>query len=127
MPESVRILLVVLSVPPSLALGFQLVHLRVVLFRLFEVLDEMVIDLRVEAGLLALRILSVLVCKLGFFSGLLHFGPMRLKSALLRYDTQVKRGEWWAELFGAQQFLSLSFSRAFHSQNLAKLPLWLTG
>jgi len=59
--ESVRILLVVLSVPPSLALGFQLVHLRVVLFRLFEVLDEMVVDLRVEAGLLALRILSVLV------------------------------------------------------------------
>lgn len=67
MPESVRILLVVLSVPPSLALGFQLVHLRVVLFRLFEVLDEMVVDLRVVAGLLALRILSVLVCKLGFF------------------------------------------------------------
>lgn len=67
MPESVRILLVVLSVPPSLALCFQLVHLRVVLFRLFEVLDEMVVDLRVVAGLLALRILSVLVCKLGFF------------------------------------------------------------
>lgn len=67
MPESVRILLVVLSVPPSLALGLQFVYLRVVLFRLFEVLDEMVVDLRVVAGLLALRILSVLVCKLGFF------------------------------------------------------------
>jgi len=123
-PESVRILLVVFSVPPSLALRLELIHFRVVLFRLFEVLREQVVDLCVVAGLLALRILSVLICKLGFF--LLYFGPMRLKSALLRYDTQVKRGEWWAELFGAQQFLSLSFSRAFHSQNLAKLPLWLT-
>ena len=68
MPESVRILLVVLSVPPSLALRLQLIYFCVILFRLFEVLDEQVVDLRFMAGLFALRILSVLVYSGFFFS-----------------------------------------------------------
>ena len=50
MPESVRILLVVLSVPPSFALRLQLIYFCVILFRLFEVLGEQVVDLRFMAG-----------------------------------------------------------------------------
>ena len=110
------LLLVVLSVPPSFALRFQLVHFCVVLFRLLEVFREQVVDLRVMAGLFALRILSVLVCNLGFF--LLYFGPMRLKSALVRYDTQVKRAS------GGQSCLALNNSSHCLSVALFILKIW---
>ena len=91
MPEPIRILLIVLSVPTSLAFSLQLVHFLVVLFRLFEVLRQEVVDLDIMARLFAFRILSVFICDPGFLFSRSISGPMRLKSDLLRYDTQVKR------------------------------------